>query len=205
MTQASQSHLAYLALEKLIVTLGVEPGAIVNERQLIELTGHGRTPVREAIQRLAWENLIRVRPRVGLQITNINPMDRNNILQARCQLEPMAVALAAQNICEPLRRALEDCSGKMVQSSDNDDILAFYEADKHLDEIVAEACPNNFIASSLWPLQTHFRRIWFSSADTAALKTAVQMHLDIINALLDGNPERAEQADTKLLSHHATT
>jgi DNA-binding GntR family transcriptional regulator len=205
MTQASQSHLAYLALEKLIVTLGVEPGAIVNERQLIELTGHGRTPVREAIQRLAWENLIRVRPRVGLQIAQINPKDRNNILEARRQLEPMAVALAARNICERLRKELQDCTEKMVQSADHDDILTFYEADKHLDEIVAEACPNNFIVSSLWPLQTHFRRIWFSSADSAALQTAVQMHLDIINALLDGDSERAEQADARLLSHHATT
>lgn len=205
MTQASQSHLAYLALEKLIVTLGVEPGAIVNERQLIELTGHGRTPVREAIQRLAWENLIRIRPRVGLQVTQISPKDRGNILQARRQLEPMAVYLAAQNICNPLREQLENCTSKMVLSAENDDILTFYEADKHLDEIVAEACPNNFIASSLWPLQTHFRRIWFSSADSAALQTAVQMHLDIINALLDGNSERAEQADTRLLSHHATT
>lgn len=205
MTQASQSHLAYLALEKLIVTLGVEPGAIVNERQLIELTGHGRTPVREAIQRLAWENLIRIRPRVGLQVAQISPADRDNILQARRQLEPIAVALAAQNIGSPMRKALEDCTGKMVLSAENDDILTFYEADKHLDEIVADACPNNFIASSLWPLQTHFRRIWFSSADSAALQTAVKMHLDIINALLDGNSERAEQADTRLLSHHATT
>ncbi|WP_313618094.1 GntR family transcriptional regulator [Agrobacterium sp.] len=204
MTQASQSHLAYLALEKLIVTLGVEPGAIVNERQLIELTGHGRTPVREAIQRLAWENLIRIRPRVGLQVAQISPRDRGNILQARQQLEPLAVHLAAQNICDPLREQLENCTGKMVLSAKNDDILTFYEADKHLDEIVAVACPNNFIASSLWPLQTHFRRIWFSSADSAALQTAVQMHLDIINALLDGNSERAEQADTRLLSHHAT-
>lgn len=205
MTQASQSHLAYLALEKLIVTLGVQPGAIVNERQLINLTGHGRTPVREAIQRLAWENLIRVRPRVGLQVAQIGPNDRKNILQARRQLEPMAVSQAAQNICDPLKEELQECTEKMVLSAENDDILTFYEADKHLDEIVAEACPNNFIVSSLWPLQTHFRRIWFSSADSSALQIAVKMHLDIINALLDGNAERAEQADTKLLSHHATT
>jgi DNA-binding GntR family transcriptional regulator len=51
----SQSHLAYLALEHAIVTLALAPGALVNEKQLIDLLGHGRTPVREAIQKLAWQ------------------------------------------------------------------------------------------------------------------------------------------------------
>ncbi len=56
--QNSQSHLAYLALEHRIVTLALKPGALVTEKQLIELAGHGRTPVREAIQKLAWQGLI---------------------------------------------------------------------------------------------------------------------------------------------------
>ena len=64
-TAASQAHLAYLALEGLIVTLKLKPGSLVTERELIELAGHGRTPVREAIQKLEWQGLIAVRPRAG--------------------------------------------------------------------------------------------------------------------------------------------
>lgn len=58
----SLAEQAYRVLERSIVTLELEPGAIVNERSLIELTGMGRTPIREAIQRLAWEGLVEVRP-----------------------------------------------------------------------------------------------------------------------------------------------
>lgn len=51
----SLAEQAYQILERLIVTLELEPGTLVNERTLIDLTGMGRTPLREAIQRLAWE------------------------------------------------------------------------------------------------------------------------------------------------------
>ena len=79
--QNSQSHLAYLALEHRIVTLALKPGALVTEKQLIELAGHGRTPVREAIQKLAWQGLIHVRPRVGLQVTEIDAKDHHHVMQ----------------------------------------------------------------------------------------------------------------------------
>ena len=92
--QNSQSHLAYLALEHAIVTLMLKPAALVTEKQLIDLAGHGRTPVREAIQKLAWQGLITVRPRVGLQIAEVRPDDHANVMQVRRELEPIAAALA---------------------------------------------------------------------------------------------------------------
>ena len=87
MSLQSQAHLAYLALERLIVTLKLEPGALVTEKRLIELAGLGRTPVCEAIQKLAWQGLMDVRPRVGLQITTIRPDDQVHVMQARQKLE----------------------------------------------------------------------------------------------------------------------
>ena len=54
---SSQAHLAYLTLESLIVTLKLRPGSLVTEKQLIDLAGHGRTPVREAIQKLSWQGI----------------------------------------------------------------------------------------------------------------------------------------------------
>jgi DNA-binding GntR family transcriptional regulator len=82
----SQSRLAYLALERLIVTLRLAPGSLVTEKQLIALAGFGRTPVREAIQKLEWQGLMEVRPRAGLQITALNPDHPAMVLQARRQL-----------------------------------------------------------------------------------------------------------------------
>ncbi|MCG5474340.1 MAG: GntR family transcriptional regulator, partial [Sinorhizobium fredii] len=97
MSSQSQAHRAYLALERLVVTLKLKPGTLVTERQLLELANHGRTPVREAIQKLAWQGLIEVRPRVGLQISIIRPDDRIHVMETRQQLEPLAAALVAEH------------------------------------------------------------------------------------------------------------
>src|SRR6218665_2490644 len=99
MTQAtgSQAHTAYLALEGLIVTMKLKPGALVTEKQLIELAGHGRTPVREAIQKLAWQGLMEVRPRVGLQVAAIRPEDHRHVMETRRRLEPLAAEQVAEH------------------------------------------------------------------------------------------------------------
>jgi len=110
----SQSHLAYLALESLIVTHKLKPGSLVTEKQLIELTRQGRTPVREAIQKLAWQGLIMVRPRVGLQISQIEALDYDHIMQTRRQLEPLAARLVAINASDTDRAALRACAKDMT-------------------------------------------------------------------------------------------
>ncbi|MGO7164878.1 GntR family transcriptional regulator, partial [Rhizobium johnstonii] len=79
--QTSQSHLAYLALEHLIVTLALKPGALVTEKQLIDMAGHGRTPVREAIQKLAWQGLILSRDLGDLQPDARLDQDHGNVMQ----------------------------------------------------------------------------------------------------------------------------
>lgn len=85
-TQESQSRLAYLTLESLIVTLKLAPGSLVTEKQLIALADFGRTPVREAIQKLEWQGLIEVRPRAGLQIAPLNPAHPQMVLETRLSL-----------------------------------------------------------------------------------------------------------------------
>src|SRR5690606_24498524 len=74
---------AYRALEKMIVTLELPPAAVVTERVLIDSLDLGRTPVREAIQRLAWEGLIEIRPRAGLAIAPLRAQDWVLIVEAR--------------------------------------------------------------------------------------------------------------------------
>ena len=75
---------AYRTLEHMIVTLELAPASFVTEGALIERLGLGRTPVREAIQRLAWEGLLDVRPRAGIAIAPLHPGDWLRVLDARC-------------------------------------------------------------------------------------------------------------------------
>lgn len=195
----SQSRLAYLRLESLIVTLELAPGSMVTEKQLIALAGLGRTPVREAIQKLAWQELIAVRPRAGLQITALDPTHPAMIYETRRQLEPLAARLMASNIDAGTREALIACAKAMTECSVTGDKVGFLDADKLFDEILERTCPNPFVIQALSALQTHARRYWFHSADDDALDTSVNLHVKVIRTLLQGDANAAEAAMRELI------
>lgn len=197
----SLSRQAYRRLESLIVTMKLQPGALVTEKQLIGLAGQGRTPVREAIQKLEWQGLMTVRPRVGLQVTEIIESDHDAIMQVRRQLEPAAAMLVAEHADEEQRTALLDCARAMGAAAVTGDIPGFLDADKRFDEILEDACPNRFLTAALAPLQTHSRRRWFSTASIERLDQAVTRHVAVIRAIRAGDVEAAREAMEALLAH----
>lgn len=196
---ASQAHLAYLALEGLIVTLKLKPGSLVTERQLIALAGHGRTPVREAIQKLEWQGLIAVRPRAGLQITAIRPEDHAEVMATRRQLEPLAADLVARHAGEAHRGKLVACAQAMTACSIHSDMEGFLAADKAFDEIMEAACPNRFLTAALAPLQTHARRLWFARADNRQMDRSVDLHVKVIRAIRNADGPAAATAMVTLI------
>jgi DNA-binding GntR family transcriptional regulator len=199
--QNSQSHLAYLALEHLVVTLALKPGALVTEKQLIELAGHGRTPVREAIQKLAWQGLILIKPRVGLQVAEIRPEDHTNVMQVRRELEPIAAALVAQHADGEQRMKLLDCARLMSECAVSGDLAGFFAADKAFDELLEDACPNSFITAALAPVQTHSRRLWYSTANPERMDRSISLHVSVIRAIHQANVEEARRAMTSLIDY----
>lgn len=203
MTRAtrSQAHLAYLALEGLIVTLKLGPGAPVTERELIDLAGHGRTPVREAIQKLAWQRMIEVKPRVGLQIALIGVNDHVHVLAVRQRLEPLAAELVASQASVEDRERLLDTAEAMADSARRSDMADFLAADKAFDEIMEAACPNRFLTAALAPLQPHARRLWFAKADDRHMKRSADLHLKVIGAIRDGDAAAAATAMSRLMNY----
>ncbi|WP_283194635.1 GntR family transcriptional regulator [Rhizobium sp. AN80A] len=201
MPNSSQSHLAYLALEHAIVTLALTPGALVNEKQLIDLSGHGRTPVREAIQKLAWQGLIVVKPRVGLQIAEIGATDHAHVMQVRRELEPIAAALVAEHATEGQRNQLVECARAMNNCAVSGDLAGFFAADKAFDEILEESCPNAFITSALGPVQTHSRRLWYSKASPERMDRSISLHVAVIRAIQQGKAGEARKAMTALIDY----
>jgi DNA-binding GntR family transcriptional regulator len=195
------SRQAYRRLENLIVTMKLQPGALVTEKQLIGLAGQGRTPVREAIQKLEWQGLMRVRPRVGLQVTEIIESDHSAIMQVRRQLEPAAAMLVAEHANEEQRTALLDCAKAMGAAAATGDIPGFLEADKRFDDILEEACPNRFLTLALAPLQTHSRRRWFSTASIERMDQSVTQHVGVIRAIRAGDVDGAQGAMETLLTY----
>jgi DNA-binding GntR family transcriptional regulator len=202
----SLARQAYRALEQMIVMLQLAPGAYVTEKQLIDVSGHGRTPVREAIQKLEWQGLMLVRPRVGLQISDIAASDHADIMTVRCRLEPLAAALVATHAEHRQRERLVDCARDMSAAAATADMTGFLAADKRFDDIVDEACPNRFVTGALAPLRSHSRRLWFSIATVEAMDRSVSLHVGVIRAIGRQDAAGAAAATEKLLddlSHSA--
>lgn len=142
----SLAEQAYRILERSIVTLELEPGTVVNERTLIELTGMGRTPMREAIQRLAWEGLVEVRPRSGIAIAAIDPTDFIKVLDAREGVERVLARDAARFGSPRDYERLEAAAAAMRQAIPNEDVALFLDADKAFDIVLGAAASNPYAA-----------------------------------------------------------
>lgn len=194
---------AYHALEKMIVTLELPPAAITTEKALLASLGGelglGRTPVREAIQRLAWEGLVEVRPRAGLAIAPLRAQDWMQIIEARRGVETVLARAAARHAAPAALSQLQDSARAMHAAVVNSDVLAFLEADKTVDEIIADASENVFAARVAGPLQTHSRRFWFRYHSESGLARSAGHHVALIRAILDHDEIRAALEAEKLM------
>ena len=208
LTSESAAQRAYRTLEKLIVTLDLAPGSVTTEGALIERLALGRTPVREAIQRLEWEGLLEVRARAGLAVAPLHAADWLKVIDARRGVEGILARSAARYVTKQGARLFHDAALAMQRSVVSGNVLAFLEADKALDEALAAAADNPFAARLAAPLQTHSRRFWFRYKADTGLAESAEHHVEVIRAILDGDTEAAEAESGRLmmlLRAHAET
>lgn len=197
--EAPAAGRAYLALERLIVTLELPPGGLTTEQALVERTGLGRTPVREAIQRLAWEGLVEIRPRAGIAMAPLHPADWVRVLDARRGVEVVLARSAARFVGGRDGGLFHDAALAMQRSVVDNDVFAFLEADKALDEAIAAAADNPYAVRVAAPLQTHSRRFWFRYRGAGALAASAEAHVAIILAISAGDAAAAANAAGALM------
>jgi DNA-binding GntR family transcriptional regulator len=177
---------AYLAIRGLIVSLELPPGAVIDERQLMQRLGLGRTPVREALRRLAQEQLVEVFPRRGMFVTNVDVRDLARISEVRLALEPEAARLAAERATEEERDALAELGDRIKREAD------LMGLDEQIHRAVYAASHNDLLEKTLGEYYVLALRIWTIALDRAEdLEDAVEAHRDLIQAIVVGNGERA--------------
>jgi DNA-binding GntR family transcriptional regulator len=170
----SLAELAYRVLEEKLVTLELEPGAVVSEGQLIDLTGLGRTPVREAMQRLAQQELFEVMPRKGLLVAPVSLSGMLHILEVRRPLEQVIVHRASLNARDEQRSGLAAIARDLATL--HDDFERFLRLDHELDALLDACAANNFASAAVAPLRSHCRRFWYYYRHRLQLSDAVTAH-----------------------------
>jgi DNA-binding GntR family transcriptional regulator len=190
---------AYRAIKHKIVSLELQPGAVIDEGALIDELGFGRTPIREALQRLALEKLVDIVPRRGMFVTDIGITDLQRLFEVRMVLESMAARLAAQRGRPEQWRRMEEALNRIDADEDEMDNELLIAIDEACHEIMYEAADNEFLYDALSGMYALSLRLWyFSLAKIGRMHSTVLEHRDILDALQSGDEERAAQ----LLQQH---
>jgi DNA-binding GntR family transcriptional regulator len=190
---ASLSERAYYRIRALIVSLELPPGAVVSERELMERLELGRTPIREALRTLAQEKLVEVYPRRGIFVSPVDVGDLAALSEARIVLESFAARLAATRATPADRELARALLDELPGAAAGPDERALIELDQRIHRHVYRCAHNPFIESTLNEYYVLTLRIWFLALDRVArLDDAVTEHRELLEAICDGDPSRAE-------------
>ncbi len=199
--RSSLSDRAYRQLEKMIVTLQLQPGSVVTEGELGARLGIGRTPLREAIQRLALQRLVTTLPRRGLVVSEINLTDHLGVLETRRVLDRLLAAGAARRATPEERRRLKACATLMTGAAGADDLAEYMRLDQELDQLLAAAAHNHAASNAIAPLHIHCRRFWYLYRHQGDLPRAAGYHAALVDAVVEVDEERAAEASDTLMRY----
>jgi len=192
---------AYNRLEEMIVTLRLAPGAVLSEQALSAELGIGRTPIREALQRLAIEGLVRVLPRKAIIVTDTDPRKQLLVLEVRRELERLLARCGTERASPAERRQFLAIAEGMEAAARTNDDIAFMRLDRQLNTLLAEAAHNEYAARAVRFLNGHSRRFWYLHYKQAAdMPLTAKLHADIARAIAAGDEERAAKASDRLLN-----
>ena len=193
---------AYRALEEEIVTLRLKPSQVLSEQMLSATFKIGRTPIREALQRLAREGLVAILPRKGILVSDINPRNQLLVLEVRRELERLLSRAGAERATKEQREQLQDIARGMVRASKANDDLAFMRLDRELNRLMIDAGHNDYAARSMKLLQGLSRRFWYMHYREAAdLPLCARLHANQARAIAQGDGDAAARASDKLMDY----
>jgi DNA-binding GntR family transcriptional regulator len=193
---------AYRAIEERIVTLRLRPGDVLSEQMLSATFKIGRTPIREALQRLAREGLVTILPRKGILVSDLNPRNQLLVLEVRREIERLLSRAGAERANVGQRAQLQEIARGMDRASKTNDDIAFMRLDREFNGLMIEAAHNDYAARSMKLLQGLSRRFWYMHYREAAdLPLCARLHANQARAIAQGGSESAARASDKLMDY----
>jgi DNA-binding GntR family transcriptional regulator len=191
---------AYFYLEQMIVTLRLRPGSAVSENELSEQLGIGRTPIREALHRLARERLVVILPRRGIMVSEINVNSQLRLLEVRRVVERLVARSAARRASAEARQRFREIAATFEQCAKSNDDVGFMDVDREFNELCVEAARNEFAAGAMSLMHSLSRRFWYLHYRQAAdMPLTAKLHADIARAIAAGKEDAAAVAADRLL------
>jgi DNA-binding GntR family transcriptional regulator len=191
----NQVDLAYERIEQMLVNCQLRPGRFMAMQDLQELVHFGRTPVLQAVSRLAADTLVIVRPRHGVQIAPIDLARERGLLPLRRDTERFVIRLSAERSGPSERNQMRHLMRLLREQSKNMTINKFNVVDRKVDQLIMAAAGEPFVEHTLRPLHTIFRRIgWLHHTHIARgqnLQQSIDCHVALLDAVANRHVDKA--------------
>ncbi|MGO8831915.1 MAG: GntR family transcriptional regulator [Roseiarcus sp.] len=195
----SLTERAYELLVEKITRLELPPGALLVEKNLMEQLQIGRTPIREAMQRLAIEGLVQHRPNRGMFVSEISAPGVQQIYEFRALIDGYAARLAAVRATERQMLELRAQFSLIASATEQRDVNGFVRADRGFYAVLASAAQNVYLAEVIPRIFNLHLRLWFFISERRGswmeiARAHQQMADSVSQAIGRREPEEAELA-----------
>lgn len=197
------SEIAHERIEDLIVNCELQAGSLMAIQDVQNLSGCSRTPVHQAVSRLAADTIVVVHPRHGIQITPIDLARERVLLSLRRDLERFVIRLATERSSATHRNQFLHLERILRDRRENMTIDEFNLFDRRIDRLIVGAAKEPFLQHTMRPLHTIFRRIgWLHHkhvGGAASLLKTIDCHLAILDPIANCHVEQAVEASDALI------
>lgn len=189
----SKKQIAYDGIKEMIIKVQVRKDTPLVERQLCDVLGISRTPVREALRELANDGLVEIIEGKGVYVKKIEFRDMIEIFEMREALEQMAIKLFVERAEQNTIEEFKCCMERQEEAYENDDHEAFMAADMQIHNLIAEGAQNNRLKNAISNIYDQIRQIAISVKDDKLIRDlAIKEHRKILEAVLKRDAELAE-------------
>lgn len=194
-TGESLAEKVYLDLETKIVTLELPPGALLSEASIGKQLGVSRTPVGEAIQRLARQGLVTILPRRGAVVTAMSAADQLRVLEVRREICRFISRAGARRATAQQREQLRAVAKDFAAARERGDARAHMRADSNFHDLFVACAHNEHVLRIIEPLDSQSRRFWYAhEKSSTGLDASARLHAAIAAAVAAGDEQAAAKA-----------
>lgn len=198
----TQSQMAYRIIEEMIVTLQVPPGSLISEKSLNRQLGIGRTPIREALQRLALEGTVRIVPRAGVIVSEIDMVDQLKMIEVRREIEKIIAGRAARLADDKVSSEFRRLATQFDAAARTGDEKIFIAADREFNALIVATAQNSYAAHAIGPIEAQTRRFWYLHFKRFGdLGRVCELHARIAMAVAMKDEQAARQTSDRLLDY----
>lgn len=195
------AELAYDQIEQMISTLRLEPNQPIVESDLVEMTGLGRTPIREALMQLVANGLIEQQPRRGMRVSEIRIAEHLMLIDTRRVLERLIAAASTRRATPAQKEEILQHANEMKKAASTGDLDAYMMADQSLDKINHQASRNPFAIHAITPLIIQCRRFWYAYRHEGDIKRGADCHFQLAQGIYTSDPDLAMQGADALMDY----